>query len=442
MNKSWYYFDGEKAVGPLSQDALRQLRLGGILASNTLITPEGTDDWKEIDTVLGTTGPPAGKASAKPGASSAIARLTAGVGAIAGLESRPESGGFRELFRDTFKKRTIEEMDSHFAVGSPEAIPPLQKIDTSWPAPWVFLRLITFSIVGTLGFYWLLLRMKDSIVLPGWIFLGAFGIPFSVLMFFLETNVARNVSFYRVLKLFMLGGLLSLIATAILNEMTDLGSWMGASSAGPIEEAAKVLAVIAFAARWKDKRWSLNGLLFGASVGAGFAAFETAGYILGRSSQYGMTFESMMFNRALWSPFCHVIWTAAAAAAFWKVMADRDFSVGQLADWRFLRVLLLVAGIHAVWNSPFSFPFVGPEWGGVLKRLSLGLIGWTLILLLIQDGLSQIRLAQEAEPAIPEPGPPVPASGVQSATAADAATSEGGLLTPSAPVETSTPSTP
>lgn len=389
---NWYYYDGQKPVGPLSTEAMQQLRNCGMLNAETPVAPEGASGWQTFEIAMADLPkiqPPKGHGR------NAMAKLAAGVGAAAGLESAESSGGFQSIFKDAFRKRTIEEMEAQFAVGTPETTPALGAVKTHWPAPWVFFRLITFSVLATLGFYWGAVRFRSDILLLGWILVGAFGIPFSVLIFFMEANVLRNVSFYRILKLFMLGGLMSMIFTMVFNELTGLESWLGVSSAGPIEEPAKILAVVAFASRWKDKHWTLNGMLFGAAVGAGFAAFETAGYVLVRSQQFGSTFGDVMFTRALLAPFMHVIWTAAAGAALWRVRGNRAFSFELLLNWQFLRVLLMVTVIHAVWNSPLVVPFVGDPWNGILKCVGLGVIGWVLILLLIQNGLAQIRNDQD-----------------------------------------------
>jgi RsiW-degrading membrane proteinase PrsW (M82 family) len=267
----------------------------------------------------------------------------------------------------------------------------------------VFFRLIVFSMVGTAGFYWALLHYSNLNLMPGWIFLGAFGIPFAVLVFFMEVNVLRNVSFYRVLKLFMLGGLLSLIFTLALNDLTGL-EFLGPVSAGAIEEPAKLLAVVFFTRRWRNMDWTLNGMLFGAAVGAGFAAFETAGYILRALLEVfttgvdiGFAVERVMFGRAFFAPFMHVIWTAATAAAFWRAKGDREFSFALFGEWRFLRVLLLMVGIHSIWNC---------AWGGYPKYVALGGIGWVLVLLLLHDALDQVRKAKDVSNVVEgrEPG--------------------------------------
>ncbi len=49
---------------------------------------------------------------------------------------------------------------------------------------------------------------------------------------------------------------------------------------GLIEEAAKAIIVAVFLFKSKRSNYILDGLLIGAAVGTGFAAFETAGYIL------------------------------------------------------------------------------------------------------------------------------------------------------------------
>ena len=51
---------------------------------------------------------------------------------------------------------------------------------------------------------------------------------------------------------------------------------------GVVEETSKLLAVIfvTYAARGARYPYQLNGILFGAAVGAGFACSETLGYAL------------------------------------------------------------------------------------------------------------------------------------------------------------------
>ena len=52
---------------------------------------------------------------------------------------------------------------------------------------------------------------------------------------------------------------------------------------GVLEETGKALALLVVVGSLRY-RWQLNGLLFGAAVGAGFAGFESAGYAFGAAS--------------------------------------------------------------------------------------------------------------------------------------------------------------
>ncbi len=393
---NWYYTINEKVVGPLAPETMMELHACGMLAGDTQVLKEGTEEWflyadafKEVVNL-----PPVPQRSQSASfAGSTWAKVADGVSSAAGLE-RLEGAGAKSLFANLFRKRTLEELEEHFAVGTSLTTPPLDKVDASWPAPWVFMRLLGFSIITTIGFYWAILRFNNPLLYPGWLLMGAFAVPFSVMFFFIETNVLRNISFYRVLKLLFLGGLMSLIFALVLFETTDADRWFGAMAAGPLEELAKIVAVVFVAKHWERSHWTLNGMLLGAAVGSGFAAFETAGYIFMTAGQGGPQ-EGVMILRGFCAPFTHIIWAAATVGALWRVKGQQTFSFSMLKEWPVLRVLLFVMALHAIWNSPLAFPGVGDFLGVVIKYVVLGVLGWILVLLLIQSGLSQVKTAQK-----------------------------------------------
>jgi len=96
--------------------------------------------------------------------------------------------------------------------------------------------------------------------------------------------------------------------------------------------------------------------------------------------------------RALLAPLGHVVWTALAAGALWKVKGDQPFRWRMLTDWRFLRVFLLVAVCHALWDLTWIH---NTAWV-YTKYLTLGFVAWVAVLAYVQDGLKQIRQAQRA----------------------------------------------
>ena len=79
--------------------------------------------------------------------------------------------------------------------------------------------------------------------------------------------------------MFFVGGAASLVLTLFLFTIFPVGEldYIGAFIVGVVEETGKLLAIILFVKALKPK-YILNGMLIGASVGAGFAVFETAGY--------------------------------------------------------------------------------------------------------------------------------------------------------------------
>lgn len=369
--------------------------------SNHQISPEGggfpaVANDLPADQLSSSTPPPLPRD--RPGAAvpdqppSFFADMAGRVTDIAGV-GKLEMFSVSELFAETFKKHQDHEVEALFTVGTRATTPPVLALQAKWPQPWMFLRALMFAglLYGSFHFLWNVFRNEN--LLPGLILSGSFAVPIATLVFFFEMNVPRNVSLYQVLKLVLLGGVASMAISLLLFDLTALENVFGASSAGIVEEAGKLLALIWLAGRGKEDeryRFTLNGLLFGAAVGTGFAAFESAGYALRTGLHYSTDamFDTIVM-RGLLSPAGHIVWTALAGAALWKVKAARKFDWEMLSDKSFLRVFALAAGLHFIWNLPFQLPFYG-------KYVVLGFVGWTAALAFIQHGLRDIRDEQIA----------------------------------------------
>jgi RsiW-degrading membrane proteinase PrsW (M82 family) len=61
----------------------------------------------------------------------------------------------------------------------------------------------------------------------------------------------------------------------------------------------------------------LDGVIFGAAAGMGFAAIEIGLYALARVETVGVLLGVLWF-RALLSPFTHATWTAIVCATIWR----------------------------------------------------------------------------------------------------------------------------
>ena len=322
------------------------------------------------------------------------------------------------FFADVFRRHDRDEILEVFCCGTHATTPPLHAVSSAWPTPWIFARMLLACLLLYFGFDWASSTFQNANLVPGLMFVGNFAIPFCVMVFFFELNVRRDVPFFDVMRAMMYGGLIALIFALILVEFSpDVLRWV----AGPIEEPAKLLAVILIAGRRRNGR-ILTGLLLGAGVGAGFAAFESSGYTFtelvrlitsNTAAEIVTTInpaqaqviaanastidpDAVMQVRALITPFGHIVWTAITAGAYWLVLRQRiiegrrdynstgiDWSI--LTDIRFLRIAIIPVLLHLVWNTGWLAGF------GLLRFLVLGVIAWAVALRLVQAGLQQIR---------------------------------------------------
>ena len=324
--------------------------------------------------------------------SSFLGNLGDKISEAAGVE-KIEGFSAAAMFSEIWRKRTDEEMEGYFAVGTATTTPRWQEVDTSWPKPWLFLKIFGLAALVYLGLVFVYDTFNNDLMLPGLLTMGAFVMPFSLLIFFFEVNVPRNVSLYQLLKMLFLGGVLSVIMALALFQATKLGgtdSWFGAVCVGLIEEAGKAAALLLLVNKIKF-RWTLNGMLFGAAVGAGFAAFESAGYAYLAGGDWGRDAMLQSITRRGLLSICggHVLWAALVGGALWRVRGVQVFEWVMLRDVRFLRVFGLCAAMHAVWDAPFSLPLN-------LKYLALGFVAWIALLSFIQAGRREIREAQLA----------------------------------------------
>jgi RsiW-degrading membrane proteinase PrsW (M82 family) len=317
-------------------------------------------------------------------------KVRAQVAAVAGVD-KLQGWSAGEMFSDVFKKRTDEEQEEYFNVGTRTTTPALGAIEAGgWPKPWAFVRFLLLSSAVFALFAWAWNRFSNPYLIPGLILVGSFAIPCSILVFFFEMNVPRNVSLYQILKLLLLGGIVSLCVSLLFFEWTSLDNWLGAMSAGIVEESGKGLTLLLIV-RKRRYPWTLNGMLFGATVGTGFAVFETSGYALTSGLNSGMAslFQTIYERGALSVLGGHALWTALVGGALWRVRGQREFKWDMLREPAFLRVLALSVALHMLWNSPFDPPLE-------LKFIAIGFVTWIAVLSYIQFGLAEIRQAQRA----------------------------------------------
>jgi RsiW-degrading membrane proteinase PrsW (M82 family) len=320
-----------------------------------------------------------------------------------------------QMFSEVFKSRSPQEVEDYLLVGTSRTTPPLSDVATGWPKPWFFVRVLLFVVILYVLFLVSMPYFGNPRFIPGFIFIGSLAVPFTTLVLFFELNTPRNVSFYSLLMLVSFGGILSLIATSVVGSLALPLKWMGPPSAGIIEEFAKLAAVV-MVCRQRKHAYILNGMLFGAAIGTGFSIFESAGYaqdaligVLAKTGSWSKFFaaggagilNAQIFGRAWLSPFGHVVWTAIAAGALWRVKKHGSFELRML-DKTFWKTFLVPVVCHMTWDSPLAMGAAEP---GVLHyavTLLLGVVAWFVTFGLVQEGLKQVRTMQTQLPA-PDP---------------------------------------
>ena len=413
----WYYIENGQRMGPVSFEEIVNLINQGSIKETTFVWQSGK--MRQTAGMSPELLPYLRNAtSGSPGNYSSVRQKAAGVsGNIIGKlkEStgvgQMEGFSFSDMFSEMFKKHTDEEMENYFGVGFPATTPPLSQVSASWPKPWFFMRLIVFGLLGFYLLWYGCTKWDNPNCAPGAIIFGSFAIPIASVMFFFECNIIRNVSLYQIIKLFLYGGTFGLFCALVGFDFMPFAKQLGDSQAGLVEEPAKLLVLILLLKMGGlgNKNYILNGLLCGAAVGAGFAAFESAGYAFsifesetlraGREMllnryRYGLAIatndpKAAMYGnlvmRGLLSPFGHIIWTGMCAAALWRVKGDKEFEFSMLFNPLFLIVFAIAVSLHMVWNSNILM-----SWG-IYRYLILGAIGWLVIFGQMGIGLRQVR---------------------------------------------------
>ena len=201
---------------------------------------------------------------------------------------------------------------------------------------WVVTIIVTFSTLNT--------NLVPTIIL-----LGSFLVPFTVVLFVIE-RVTGSVSTMQLIVAFFVGGILGVLGASLLE--ADLRAGAGLYIVvGFVEEFVKgvLLVVVGWRVRPKTAR---QGALLGATVGAGFAAFESAGYAFNAAiTSRGIDLVSLLQTevvRAILSPVGHVLWTAILGAVVFGAAHGR---ARFRWSWSIPIAYVGVALLHGLWDS-------------------------------------------------------------------------------------------
>lgn len=193
------------------------------------------------------------------------------------------------------------------------------------------------------------LLTRNSVLVPTLVLLGSFLVPVSFVSWALQRWRDEHVTTELVVRAFVVGGLLGVLAAALLESyLLHPSPWLFAG-VGLIEEGVKLVALL-FVTRHMTRRHTRDGVVLGATVGFGFAAFETAGYAFNATlTVRGLSLTALVQTellRSVVAPLGHGLWTAILGGVLFHSAAR-----GRWLSGRLVLAYVWVALLHAFWDG-------------------------------------------------------------------------------------------
>jgi RsiW-degrading membrane proteinase PrsW (M82 family) len=245
-------------------------------------------------------------------------------------------------------------------------------------------------------------------LIPTLVLLGSFLVPVTFVVWAFERRDTGEITASLLLTTFIAGGVLGVLSASVLESyLLHPSAWLFLG-VGLIEEAAKLAVLILFT-RHLTTRSVRDGMILGAAVGFGFAAFESAGYAF--TALFTVNGLSLMqvvqteVLRGLLTPVGHGLWTAILGGVLFSTWRRGRFAL----SGRLILAYLGVSVLHGLWDSMHSLAllltllltepryvatpqgwlvqptqaqvnlFTALEWGGLATVAAVG-IGWLTVL--------------------------------------------------------------
>jgi protease PrsW len=214
-------------------------------------------------------------------------------------------------------------------------------------------------------------------LVPTVILLGSFLVPVTFVAYAFEHRVSNALSAQTIFVGFVYGGVLGVLGASLLEAFlvprVPLLSFVGV---GLIEEGVKLAALWWLARRLTEYR-TADGIVLGATVGFGFAAFETAGYAFNAlfTPNQGLSLAGLVETqvlRGILTPVGHGLWTGLLGGVLFHAARGRHLHVTRgLVGW-----YLVVSALHAFWDASGGIAalivFLVTATGMQLQLLALG----------------------------------------------------------------------
>ncbi|HEX4214459.1 MAG TPA: PrsW family glutamic-type intramembrane protease [Candidatus Dormibacteraeota bacterium] len=195
----------------------------------------------------------------------------------------------------------------------------------------------------------------DTNLVPTVILLGSFLVPVTAVIWYLDHYQSETLTPSMVVRAFVLGGLLGVLAASVLEAWLLAEGALVSLGIGLVEEGAKALALVWIARSLPHYRVR-DGVVLGAAVGFGFAAFESSGYafnaliIQQNGVLLGLSLPNMVYTelvRGVLAPTGHGLWTGILGGVLFSSARGSRLRL----SLRVIVTYLVVSILHALWDS-------------------------------------------------------------------------------------------
>jgi RsiW-degrading membrane proteinase PrsW (M82 family) len=204
-------------------------------------------------------------------------------------------------------------------------------------ALWIATMVVTF---GTL----------NPNLVPTLILIGSFLVPVTFVAYAFEHRASDTLTEHTIFVGFVYGGVLGILGASVLEAYLLGQSNLGYVGVGLIEEGVK-LAALWWVARRLHTYTTRDGIVLGATVGFGFAAFESAGYAFNALfTMKGLSLGSVVETevlRGILTPVGHGLWTGILGGVLFHAARNGRLrlTIG-VVIW-----YLVVSALHAFWDA-------------------------------------------------------------------------------------------
>jgi RsiW-degrading membrane proteinase PrsW (M82 family) len=194
-------------------------------------------------------------------------------------------------------------------------------------------------------------------LIPTLVLLGSFLVPVTFVTWAFERRDTGELTAGLVFTTFVIGGVLGVLAASLLESyLLHPSPWLF-FGVGLIEEAAK-LVVLMVLTRHLHTKSVRDGMILGAAVGFGFAAFESAGYAF--TALFTVNGLSLMqvvqteLLRGLLAPVGHGLWTAIVGGVLFSESSRHHFAI----TGKLILAYLGVSILHGLWDSMHNIALI------------------------------------------------------------------------------------